>query len=177
MSSLTTLARPYAKAAFEAARGAGRLGDWAAALEAAAAAVSVPAMADWLASPALEPERAVAMVLEAAGADEQADFRRFLEVLSENERLPLLPDVFELFAVLRQAAENRLEVRVVSAVALDEDQAERMSAALARRFERTIALRNEVDAGLLGGAVIYAGDEVIDGSVFGRLRRLQGSLA
>ena len=177
MSSLTTLARPYAKAAFEIAREQGRLAEWGAALEAASAAVSVPAMAEWLASPELNTARAVELVAEAAGGAGDDAFKRFLEVLADNGRLPLLPELTGLFARLRQEAENRLEVRVVSAVALDEDQAERMSAALAKRFERTIALRNEVDAGLLGGAVVYAGDEVIDGSVLGRLRRLQGSLA
>ena len=66
---------------------------------------------------------------------------------------------------------------MVSAVALDEDQAQRMSAALARRFECEIRLHNEVDPSVVGGAVIYAGDEVIDGSVVGRLGKLQSSLA
>jgi F-type H+-transporting ATPase subunit delta len=68
-------------------------------------------------------------------------------------------------------------VRVVSAVALEGEQAKRMSQALAKRFEREIELENEVDPAVLGGAVIYAGDEVIDGSVRGRLARLQNSLA
>ena len=77
---------------------------------------------------------------------------------------------------MREAAENRLSVRVVSAVALDEDQASRMSDALAKRFERTIELNNVVDPTVLGGAVIYAGDEVIDGSLRGRLDKLESSL-
>ena len=177
MSSLTTLARPYAKAAFEIAREQGRLPQWGAALDAASNAVAVPEMAEWLASPELDAARAIDLIAETAGDAADESFRRFLAVLADNGRLALLPEITGLFARLRQDAENRLEVRVVSAVALDDDQAERMSAALAKRFERTIALHNEVDAGLLGGAVIYAGDEVIDGSVLGRLKRLQGSLA
>jgi F-type H+-transporting ATPase subunit delta len=68
-------------------------------------------------------------------------------------------------------------VRVVSAYPLAQDQSERMKAALARRFERNIELHNEVDSTMLGGAIIYAGDEVIDGSVMGRVARLQSSLA
>ncbi|MEM1412319.1 MAG: F0F1 ATP synthase subunit delta [Pseudomonadota bacterium] len=177
MSSLTTLARPYAKAAFEVARSAGQLAEWGAALESTAAAVAVPAMGEALDAPGLGASQAVDLVLEAGGNPDNSGFRRFLDVLAENERLSLLPQVSELYAVLRQEAENRLDVRVVSAVALDEDQSGRLGAALEQRFERSVAVHNDVDPTLLGGAVIYAGDEVIDGSVLGRLKRLQGSLA
>jgi F-type H+-transporting ATPase subunit delta len=116
------------------------------------------------------------LLCEAVGESGDEAFRRFLGIMADNGRLPLLPELTSHFARLRQEAENRLEVRVVSAVALDDDQAERMKSALAKRFERAIALHNDVDASLLGGAVIYAGDEVIDGSVLGRLQRLQQSL-
>jgi len=176
MSSLTTLARPYAKAAFEIAHEQGRLADWGAALHAASVAVAEPSMAEWLDSPELQPAQAVDLLCEAVGASGDDAFRRFLGIMADNGRLPLLPELTSHFARLRQEAENRLEVRVVSAVALDDDQAERMKSALAKRFERAIALHNDVDASLLGGAVIYAGDEVIDGSVLGRLQRLQQSL-
>jgi len=62
-------------------------------------------------------------------------------------------------------------------VPLDEDQSKRLRDALARRFERDIELENEIDEGLIGGAVVYAGDEVIDGSLRGRLQQLSSSLA
>jgi F-type H+-transporting ATPase subunit delta len=117
------------------------------------------------------------MVLEALGRPGSEPFERFLVAMAEHERLPLLPRVVELFGELRQEAEQRLEVRVVSAAPLVGDQAERMKAALTRRFERDVSLDASVDPSLIGGAVIYAGDEVIDGSVLGRLRRLAGSLA
>ena len=121
-------------------------------------------------------DSAVSLIEEAAKGDLDPAFRRFLGVMGEHDRLPLLPEVSSLFAELRKAAENRLQVRVVSAVALDEGQATRMKDALAKRFERDIELDNEVDAAVLGGAVIYAGDEVIDGSLRGRLGRLESSL-
>ncbi|MEE4175131.1 MAG: F0F1 ATP synthase subunit delta [Xanthomonadales bacterium] len=177
MSSLTTLARPYARAAFEVARESGALAEWAAGLEAAAVAVSEPTMAAYLGSPQEEPGATVDMVLEALGRPGSEPFERFLVAMAEHERLPLLPRVVELFGELRQEAEQRLEVRVVSAAPLVGDQAERMKAALTRRFERDVSLDASVDPSLIGGAVIYAGDEVIDGSVLGRLRRLAGSLA
>ncbi len=176
MSNLTTLARPYAKAAFDLARDAGALGAWGDALALAAVAVSEEAMADWLQSPAQDTATAVGLIESAAGGELDPAFKRFLGAMGEHDRLPLLPQVSALFAELREEAENRLNVRVVSAVALDEDQASRMREALAKRFERDIELRNEVDASVLGGAVIYAGDEVIDGSLRGRLGRLNSSL-
>jgi F-type H+-transporting ATPase subunit delta len=98
-------------------------------------------------------------------------------VLAVNDRLPLLPQVHDLFRELRNEAENRLQVRVVSAVPLDDEQAGRMKAALAERFKCEIELENEVNDGVIGGAVVYAGDQVIDGSLRGRLQKLSNSLA
>ena len=82
-----------------------------------------------------------------------------------------------LYRRLREEAEKRLSVKVVSAIPLDEDQASRMREALARRFDCEVALENEVDAAVIGGAVVYAGDQVIDGSLRGRLQKLSNSLA
>ncbi len=176
MSSLTTLARPYAKAAFDVARDDDALAAWDQALAVAAAVVSDETMAEWLTSPDQTTEQAIAIIEDAAKGDLDPAFRRFLAVMGDNDRLPLLPEVSSLYSELREEAENRLKVRVVSAVPLDEDQSSRMSAALAKRFERDIELHNDVDADVLGGAVIYAGDEVIDGSLRGRLGRLEHSL-
>ena len=91
--------------------------------------------------------------------------------------MSLLPEIRALFQELRAEAENRLRVKVVSAVPLDEDQAARLKAALASRFECEIELDNEIDAEVIGGAVVYAGDQVIDGSLRGRLNKLSNSLA
>jgi F-type H+-transporting ATPase subunit delta len=176
MSNLSTLARPYAKAAFDLASGQGDLPGWNGALANAAAVVSDETLAGWLQSPGLDRKKAVQFVADATGSDND-HFQRFLGVLAANDRLSLLPEVTEMFGQLREAAENRLQVKVVSAVALESDQAERMSTALARRFDCEIELQNEVDARVLGGAVIYAGDQVIDGSLLGRLSNLENSLA
>lgn len=176
MSSLTTLARPYAKAAFDLANGADALGAWGAALDLAAVVVADETMAEWLESPDQTTAAAVGIIEQAAKGDLDPAFKRFLTVMGDNDRLPVLPEVTRLFDELREAAENRLSVRVVSAVALDGDQTGRMSSALAKRFDCEIELHNDVDAGVIGGAVIYAGDEVIDGSLRGRLVRLEQSL-
>jgi F-type H+-transporting ATPase subunit delta len=177
MSSLTTLARPYAKAAFDLAEAGDNLAGWDAALKAAALVASDDTMADWLISPELDQQQALGIFSEAAGANADAAFGRFLAVLADNGRLPLLPQVSIMFGDLREAAEGRLNVQVISAVPLDEDQSSRMSAALKKRFECDIELHNDVDASVLGGAIIYAGDQVIDGTLKGRLAKLENSLA
>ena len=177
MSSLKTLARPYAKAAFELATAEDDLAGWDASLAAAATAVSDPQLALWLDSPELDREAAVKIIGEALGQVTEGAFGRYLDVLAHNDRLSLMPEISRLFIQLREEDERRLTVRVVSAVPLEADQAERMSAALAKRFDSEIVLQNDVDASVLGGAVIYAGDEVIDGSLVGRLNNLENSLA
>ena len=177
MSSLTTLARPYAKAAFEVARGESALAGWDDMLHLAAGMVATEEVAALLEHPHVAPARVVEALADAAGEHFSASFRRFLDVLGENRRLALLGEVTALFHRLRLEAEKRLHVRVVSAIELSEDQAERMRAALARRFDKEIELDNQVDPQVLGGAVIYAGDEVIDGSLRGRLARLASSLS
>ena len=177
MSSLTTLARPYAKAAFDVANAADALGAWDEALTASAVAVQDETLATWLESPGRDRARAARLIADVAVGDDNPRFRRFLEVLADNDRLALLPEISPLFARLREEAENRLDVRVVSAIALEPDQVERMTAALRRRFDCEISLRNEIDPAVIGGAIIYAGDQVIDGSLKGRLANLQRALA
>ena len=177
MSSLATLSRPYAKAAFELAHEAGALGEWDDMLSLASALVSDEAMARLLDNPDVGRAQVVAIMNDAAGESFNERFRGFLDVLSSNDRLSLLPEIRALFQELRAEAENRLRVKVVSAVPLDEDQAGRLQAALASRFECEIELDNKIDAEVIGGAVVYAGDQVIDGSLRGRLNKLSNSLA
>ena len=176
MSSLTTLARPYAKAAFELARSDGDLAAWDDMLSAVAVVTEDETMARWLQSPFSSPEKAIEIILDASGGDIDARFQGYLAVLADNSRLSLCAEVARLFKQFRQDAEKRLQVRVVSAVALKDPETERMQSALARRFDREISLINEIDPDVLGGAIIYAGDQVIDGSLQGRLKRLETSL-
>jgi F-type H+-transporting ATPase subunit delta len=177
MSSLTTLARPYAKAAFELAQSEQALARWDDMLNLASEIVEDASMASLLESPDVSNAQSVAILKEAAGEAFDGRFRDFISVLAENSRLSLLPQVKRLFRILRDEAEKRISVKVVSAIPLDEGQAGRMRDALARRFDCEIELENEIDAGVIGGAVVYAGDQVIDGSLRGRLQKLSNSLA
>ena len=177
MSSLTTLARPYAKAAFELAHGDNNLAGWDELLVAVTQVADDEGMAAWLQSPHSTAEKAVEIVVEAIGGDVDARFQAYLGVLAGNNRLLLCGEISRLFQQLRQQAEKRLEVRVVSAIPLEDSQAERMRAALASRFDCEITINNDVDPQVLGGAIIYAGDQVVDGSIVGRLRKLENSLS
>ena len=177
MSGLTTLARPYAKAAFELARNSDNLAGWDQMLSAAGTVTADEDMASWLLSPHSTADKAVEIIAEAIGGDVDSGFQAYLGVLAANDRLSLCSEISRMFEQLRQDAEKRLQVRVVSAVALQDSETERMKSALAKRFDREITLDNEVDADVLGGAIIYAGDQVIDGSLLGRLKRLEASLS
>ena len=176
MSSLATLARPYAKAAFALAEGEQALARWEAMLDLASAIAADEAMAALLDSPEVKSAAAAKIIVDAGGERFNERFRGYLAVLADNGRLPLLPQIASLYRSLRAAAEKRLQVRVVSAVPLDDGQSGRMREALARRFACEIELENEIDERVIGGAVIYAGDEVIDGSLRGRLQKLSSSL-
>jgi F-type H+-transporting ATPase subunit delta len=177
MSSLTTLARPYAKAAFELAQAEQSLAGWDEMLSLASDIAAEQSMAALLESPHVSSTQAVNIIVETASESFTGRFRDYLSVLADNGRLSLLPEVTVLYGQLREEAEKRMRVTVVSALPLDEDQAGRMREALARRFACEIELDSEIDRNIIGGAVIYAGDQVIDGSLRGRVQKLSNSLA
>ena len=176
MSNTTTLARPYAKAAFELAGADNTTGRWNEMLTLASALVTDETMANLLQSPQLTSQQVVQILSDTGGEAFDSRFRDFLSVLSENKRFPLLPEITELYQRLQEEADKLLRVKVVSAFELDEDQATRLKDALGRRFEREILLESEVDKSVIGGAVVYAGGQVIDGSLKDRLAKLSNSL-
>ena len=176
MSNATTLARPYAKAAFELANGDNATDRWNDMLSLASALVTDETLANLLESPQLTSSQVVQVLSDTGGEAFDSRFRDFLTVISENKRFSLLPEVTNLYQRLREEADKLLRVKVVSAFELDEDQATRMKDALAKRYEREILLEIEVDKSVIGGAVIYADGQVIDGSLKDRLAKLSNSL-
>ena len=176
MAEAATLARPYANAAFDVAKAHERLAQWSRTLALLAAAVATREAAALIGDPSLASEAKAHRLAEALRGELDERGRRFVQVLAANKRLPLLPEVARQFEARKAAAEAVLEVEVVAATELSAQQRESFSAALARRFGQAVSLSARVDATLLGGAVVYAGDTVIDGSVRGRLARLAGAL-
>lgn len=172
-----TLARPYARAAFGYAREAEALDAFAAMLALAAAFAEDAQVRTLLADPRLTRARRSDMLVELGGERFDAPMRHFLQALGERDRLPLLPEVAKQFEQLRAAHERRLTAEVVSARALDAAQQGRIREKLAARDGETVELTARIDEQLLGGAVVRAGDRVLDASLRGRLQQLAQSLA
>ena len=173
---LTTIARPYAAAAFEYALAKNALPAWENFLQSAALLVQDPSMTQLLESPKVTTTQRSELFCDVLASLLDTEKKNFIHLLAENKRLPLLPAIAELFANYRAAQEKSIAVHVVSAFALDESYQQKFVKALTERLQRHVSLDCKVDAALLGGAIIRAGDTVIDGSVRGKLNRLFESL-
>jgi F-type H+-transporting ATPase subunit delta len=171
-----TIARPYAKAAFEYARDTKAFADWSQGFAIAAQVAADPRIAELIKNPELTAADHASLINDVAGDRLVPGLKNFVRVLAENHRLPLLPEIAAHFEFLRSQAENTVDVEVISAVALDAAQTEKLKQALDKRLKARVRMKNSVDAALLGGAVIRAGDLVIDGSLKGRLERLRTEL-
>lgn len=176
MSNATTLARPYARAAFELAKSEGAQAQWSARLGFAAQVAAQSAVHDLLGSPKLQAADRISLFLSEGDGGTSSSFGRFLAILEANQRLSLLGEIASLFEMLRADDEKRLHVRVRAAMAIEPMQQQQLIGALAKRFNREIDLELAIDPELLGGAVVEAGDVVIDGSVSGKLKRLRAEL-
>lgn len=176
MADKGTLARPYARAVFELAQEAGTFAQWSQRLALAAAAVENADVRRLLDDPRRTPKAQVELLLDLCGEPQAQDLGNFLRTLADNGRLGVLPEIARAFEALRAEAEGRIEVEVRSAIDLDENTRAKLKAALERRLKRSVELRNVIDPDLIGGAVIRAGDLVIDGSVHGRLEALAVAL-
>lgn len=177
MSEAITIARPYAQAAFDFAKQKGELKSWSEFLGVAAAAASDEQVSALIESPKVSASQMLelmkALTNDAAGQPGQ----NFIHLLIEESRLPVLPEIAVQFEKLRSEEEKSVDVEVNSAVALDEAYKQKIAAALKARLGREIRLHCEVDAALMGGMVIRAGDKVIDGSVRTRLAEMSSALA
>jgi F-type H+-transporting ATPase subunit delta len=172
MADKSTIARPYARAAFEEARQTKRLAPWSEALHAAAAVVQDARVVALLGNPHVTPEELATLVIGIVGPKLGAEGGNFVRTLAANRRLACLPEIAALFEVLKDAAEGVADVSVTSATALDAAQQQRLAAALEKRLKRTVRLHCATDPRLIGGAVVQSGDLVIDGSLRSRLERI-----
>ena len=176
MAELATIARPYANAVFELAKRDNTLDQWAQMLAVVDATTQHDAVAQLLDSPDM-PATAKAFRLAEVCGDELDDRgKKFLQSLAEHDRLPLITEVREQFEELRAEEQKSLDVEVISAFPLNDAQTEALKQALNKKFNKEIAIESRVDQHLIGGAVIRAGDTVIDGSIRGKLQKLAENL-
>ena len=176
MATITTLARPYAKAAFEFASSAHSLDAWSGMLALAAAAVSDPAFAQRLRNPGLTWERKADDLLMVCDGQVDQAFGNFVRTLADNDRLSLIPVVAELFEQYKAEHDRSITVEVESAFELTDDQQKTLATALTKRLDRTVTPHVTIHPALICGVLIRAGDLVIDGSVRGKLAKLAEAL-
>ena len=175
MAELSTLARPYAKAAFEYALEAGDLQSWSESLETASTVAQQPSVIKLLSSPSTTFAEQARALMEICGESLSDAGKNFICILSENRRLMLLPQIAHQFGIMKANQEKAIEVEVVSAQPLDKGQQNKLAEALSEKLEKKVNMQVSLDKSLLGGAVIRAGDTVIDGSIRGRLTKLAES--
>lgn len=173
MSDLITLARPYAKAAFEFAKEANVSEPWARALTVAAALTTQQQVRDLISQPSVEAQQLVGLL-----ADESAGegFVHLIHILHENDRLQLLPEIAQLYAQYLEEDSRSMTVEVTSATPMDAEQQAALVQSLSERIGKTITLDLQTDESLLGGARIQYGDVVIDGTLRGKLAELKTDL-
>ena len=176
MAEKATIARPYARAAFEYANSHGALKQWSDALTIAATVASNSNVSKLLNHPRVSASQLVDLIVDVAGKTIDPSSRNFIATLASNRRLGLLPQISLMYETLRSEVENRAQAEVTSAAPLSEAQQRRLAAALKKRINREVVLNCSVDPELIGGAVIRCGDMVIDGSVKVRLARLASEL-
>ncbi len=176
MADRATIARPYARAAFAHASAAKDLASWSKLLGAAAIAAADERVAPLIGNPHVTGEELVDLL---GGMSKQAAGEggtNFLRVLADNGRLALLPEIAAQFEKLRADVEGLVDVTVIAAREIAAPQQKRLEAALAKRLGREVRMHTRIDESLIGGAIVQAGDLVIDGSLKGRIERLGSAL-
>ena len=176
MSELSTLARPYAEAVFRLAQSEGDLASWSGRVQTLAMIAVDPQAANLIADPSIAPDRVAALMIAVAGSDLGERGANFVKLLAENGRLSVLPEIAAQFETLKASAEGVVEATITSAQQLTQAQIDDLVAGLKRKFNRAVNVSVAVDPSLIGGAVIAVGDQVIDGSIKGRLERMSFAL-
>jgi len=172
MAELTTLARPYAKAAFEVAAFADSLKTWSDMLAQLAYIVTNERVAEVLSSPSLTGDQQAKIIIDLCGDEINGSMQNFIAVLAENKRLPLLPEIFGLFDILKAEQEKTVDVEISTAFELLDETEKKLAQAIKAKLNRDVKIHSQVDKNLIGGMVIRAGDLVIDDSVRGKLHKL-----
>jgi len=177
MSDLTGIARPYARAVYELAKEKGSFDKWTDMMLFLNAVVQDEAMVEALDSPKMTDEQKAELLLAVCEGQIDDQGKNLVNVLSENDRLSLIPEICVLYEAYRDEDKGLVEAEVISAKALSKDDEKKLAAALKKRLGCEVKIVSKVDESLLGGAIIHAGDLVIDGSIQGRLGKLATALA
>ena len=176
MAELTTIARPYAEAAFKLALEHDSLPHWSDMLGLIEAVVRDEQIASRIGDPNVDGQALESLILGTLGDRLDGAGRNFVQVLVQNGRLELVPQIRALYDDLKREHEGVVEAKIISALPIGDDQVQPLLAALEKKYGRKVSAQVEVDPDLIGGARIVVGDKVIDATVRGRLDAMAAAL-
>jgi F-type H+-transporting ATPase subunit delta len=176
MAEVTTIARPYAEALFRLADEGHTLDAWSVNLAEMAEVASNADVRAAIANPKLGGKQLVELFLSLCKDVKGDAVKNLVELLVDNGRLALLPEIGQLFEILKDEREGKVEAEIVSAFPMDDAQKASLVSDLERKFKRKVEARVSVDPALIGGVRIAVGDEVIDASVQAKLANMAVAL-
>ncbi|MDT8383608.1 MAG: F0F1 ATP synthase subunit delta [Gammaproteobacteria bacterium] len=177
MAEKSTIARPYAEAVFQLAHAAGQLKEWSGMLQTVAMIAADAGMQGIIGNTSVNKAQVAQLVIDVAGDVLTDAGANLVKLLTENRRLDVVAEIAEQFETLKAEAEKTVEAEIVSAQQVSAAQQAMIAEKLKARLGREVSLKCSVDESLMGGAIIKAGDMVIDGSVSGQLNKLSVELA
>ena len=177
MAEKSTIARPYAEAVFALAKEQSKLKDWSDMLQASAIVASNEDMQAMISNTNVSKEQVASLILDICGGKFSAEGKNLIKLLAENRRLSLLGEIAAQYEALRAEEERTIDAEVISAFEVSAAQQKQIAEKLKTRLGREVSLSCRVDSTLLGGAIIKAGDLVIDGSTKGQIQKLSIELA
>ncbi|NJM31910.1 MAG: F0F1 ATP synthase subunit delta [Limnobacter sp.] len=176
MVELSTIARPYAEAAYKVANASSKVQQWSDWLDAWAAVAQNPDIRLLIDNPKLNDEQVLAVFSELSGTPAQAEARNFLSSLVENRRLLALPEIAHHFNGLKNADSGSAEAVITSAFSMDASEVQNMVGPLERKFGLKLNVTVQVDETLIGGITVQVGDQFLDTSVRGKLNAMKVAL-
>ena len=176
MAEPSTIARPYAEAAFRLADAQGKLADWSAALANLSAVAADGRVRAAIGDPNFPAAKIAGLFIAILSGKLTAEAENFVRVLAENDRLGVLAEIRAQYEALKNEREGTVEAEVYTAVEMDQAQVADLVSRLEKKSGRKVNARGSVDKSLIGGVKIVIGDQVIDGSARAQLGALESAL-
>lgn len=176
MAEPSTIARPYAEAAFKLADSQGRLAEWSAALANLAAVAADPRVRAAAGDPNLSAAKVAGLFLSILAGKLSGEAENFVRVLAENGRLDVVSEIHAQYEALKNEREGMVEAEVISAFEMDKAQVADLVTRLEKKTGRKVKAKLSVDPSLIGGVKVVIGDKVIDGSARAQLGALEIAL-
>ncbi|RJG15907.1 F0F1 ATP synthase subunit delta [Massilia cavernae] len=176
MAELATVARPYAEALFRVAK-QGNMAAWSELVSELAQVGSNPDVQAFAANPNVSTDTMTGTLSSLVKSPMTPEAGNFIQMLVENGRVALLPEIGEQFQVLKNADAGAADAIISSAFEISDAQVAQLLSALEKKFGRKLNPTVSVDSSLIGGVRVVVGDEVLDTSVRAKLQQMHVALA